>query len=57
VSVGADEVTVKTPPDDVHVVNRMALVRWLRRRPEQLTEAQVDIIFDTARRSTTWQPA
>jgi hypothetical protein len=56
VPVGADDVTIKTPPRDVHVVNRMRLGRWLRDRPTVLTEAQIEAIFDAARRSTTWRP-
>ncbi len=56
VPVGADDITIKTAPADVHVVNRMRLGRWLRARPEVLTDAQIEAIFDAARCSTTWQP-
>jgi hypothetical protein len=56
VPVGAHDVTVKTPPEDVHVVNWMALNRWLRSRCEVLDDATVGAVFDAARRSTTWQP-
>lgn len=56
VPVGADDVTIKTQPEDVHVVYRMALARWLRDRPSVLTDARVEAIFAAARRSTTWQP-
>lgn len=56
VPVGAEDVTVKSQPDDVYVVYRMALVRWLRGRPEALSDEQSDGIFGAARRSTTWQP-
>lgn len=55
VPVGADDITIKTAPTDVHVVNRMRLVRWLRDRPAVLRDAQLEVIFDAARRSTTWQ--
>ena len=54
VPVGADELTVKAQPEDVHVLNRMRLVRWLRDRPQVLSDEQVDVIFAAARRSTTW---
>jgi hypothetical protein len=56
VPVGANDITIKTAPADVHVVNRMRLVRWLRERPVVLPDTQTEAIFDTARRSTTWQP-
>ncbi len=56
VPVGANDMTIKTAPDDVHVVNRMRLGRWLRDRPVVLTDAQIGRIFDAARRSTTWRP-
>jgi hypothetical protein len=54
VPVGADDLTIKTPPADVYVVNRMALVRWLRDRVDVLDEATVGAVFEAARRSTTW---
>ncbi len=57
VPVGANNITIKTPPDDVHVVNRMALSRWLRARPEVLSLEHLDAVYGAARRSTTWQPA
>jgi Nuclease-related domain len=56
VPVGADDVTIKQAPADVHVVTRMRLARWLRARPVVLTDPQVEAIFAAARRSTTWQP-
>ncbi len=56
VPVGADDITIKAAPDDVHVVNRMRLSRWLRDRPALLTTPQIESIFDAARRSTTWKP-
>ena len=56
VPVGADDVTIKQPPADVFVVNRMALADWLRRRPVVLEDATVEAIFEAARRSTTWRP-
>ncbi|MGN6089190.1 MAG: nuclease-related domain-containing protein [Actinomycetales bacterium] len=55
VPVGANDVRIKTPPEDVHVVCRRQLVSWLRARPVVLTDEQVVHIFEVARRSTTWQ--
>lgn len=57
VPVGANNITIKTPPDDVHVVNRMALSRWLRARAEVLSLEHLEAVYGAARRSTTWQPA
>lgn len=54
VPVGADSITVKEPPADVHVVNRMALADWLRRRPLVLDDDVIAAVFEAARRSTTW---
>lgn len=56
VPVGANDVTIKQPPADVFVVNRMALTDWLRRRPPVLEDATAEAIFKAARRSTTWRP-
>lgn len=57
VPVGADGITIKEPPSDVHVVNRMRLAEWLRSLPEVLDDQTVEEIFEVARRSTTWQVA
>jgi hypothetical protein len=57
VPVGADDITVKHAPADVHVVNRMRLAGWLRDRPPMLPSARMDAIFEVARRSTTWTSA
>lgn len=46
--------TVKAQPDDVQVVARKGLVRWLTGLPEVLNDAQVAEIWEHARRSTTW---
>jgi hypothetical protein len=56
VPVGADDITIKSPPDDVHIVNRMRLVGWLRARPAIFTDEQIDAIFEAARKTSTWQP-
>ena len=56
VLVGATDVTIKTQPDDVAVVTRRRLRRWLADRPVVLTPPQVVAAFEAARRSATWQP-
>jgi hypothetical protein len=56
VPVGADQLTIKTPPADVRVGNRVALVGWFRARSAALDDTAISAIFDVARRSTTWQP-
>ena len=57
VPVGAGSLTIKSQPDGVHVVNRMALVDWFRGTGAVLPEHAVRAIFEVARRSTTWRPA
>lgn len=57
VPVGKDDVVIKSPPTEVHVVYRRALARWLRDRPSVLTDDAIAQIFTAARRSTTWQPS
>jgi hypothetical protein len=54
VPVRADDVTVKKAPDDVFVVPRAQVARWLRKRPEVLRADDIEAIFASARRSTTW---
>lgn len=54
VPVGADSITIKEAPADVHVVNRMGLADWLRRQPLVLDDTAIAAIFDAARRSATW---
>lgn len=48
--------TVKEQPEDVRVVARRQVARWLRRLPPALTGEQVEAMYEQARRSTTWQP-
>lgn len=57
VPVGAADIRVKKLPEDVKVVNRMRLVRWLESLPPVLPPERIDALFNAARRSTTWQPA
>jgi hypothetical protein len=58
---GVDDLTIKTEPGEkygstVHVKYRRQAVRWLGKQPTRLTNAQVEAIFEKARRSTTWTP-
>ncbi|HEX8768122.1 MAG TPA: nuclease-related domain-containing protein, partial [Jatrophihabitans sp.] len=48
--------TVKSQPPggDVHVLARRKVADWLSHRGQVLTAAQVDAVFQVARRSTTW---
>ena len=54
VPVGADAVTIKTPPADVHVVNRRALRRWLSSLPPVLALDGIETIYGAARLGSTW---
>jgi hypothetical protein len=56
VPVRAADVAVKKAPDDVFVVPRAQVARWLRRRPEVLRPDAIETIFAAARHSTTWRP-
>jgi hypothetical protein len=49
-------VTVKQAPDDVIILDRMDIPGAFKRATCRLSPEQVDLIFDRARRSTTWQP-
>lgn len=53
--VNAIEVTVKTPPKDVHIVPRRQIAKWLLRHGDVLSQDQQSQLFDIARRSTTWR--
>jgi hypothetical protein len=53
--VNAVEVTIKSPSKDVTVVPRRQVATWLSRHGEVLDESQRALIFDIARRSTTWR--
>ena len=53
--VNAVEVTIKSPSKDVTVVPRRQLATWLLRHGEVLDDSQRALIFDIARRSTTWR--
>jgi len=53
--VMCDELTIKKQPADVPVVGRRDIALWLRKRPVVLTTCEVNMIWEYARRSTTWQ--
>lgn len=55
VTVNAADVTIKTPPDGVHVTWRNNLAKWLLRHGDIHTPETLDAIYDAARRSTTWR--
>jgi hypothetical protein len=54
VPVNARDVTVKEEPEDVRVVPRRQVAKWLRRRPVVLDEPTIVLLHEAARRSTTW---
>lgn len=54
VPVRAKDVVVKRQPEDVFVVPRMHIVRWLQSRPAAMDDSTARLLFDIARRSTTW---
>jgi len=49
--------TVKEQPEDVHVIARRQVSRWLRSLPPVLDPQHIDVIYEHARRSTTWRQA
>lgn len=56
VVVLADSVQVKSQPPGVTVLDRAAVDTWLTQRPATLVSEQVEVLWDQARRSTTWLP-
>jgi hypothetical protein len=55
VPVNASDVVVKQAPVGVHVVNRRRFGRWLRGRAHVLDAATIEVIYDVARRPSTWR--
>lgn len=54
-----EEITIKSAPSakdgsSVHVKYRRQAVRWLKKQRTILTSAEIDDIYEQARRSTTW---
>lgn len=52
----ARDLTVKSSPPDVHVAPARGLHRRLQKRPVRLAPADVEALFEVARRERTWQP-
>lgn len=50
------ELDVREQPRDVNVIGCRDIAGWLQGRPADLVAADVDAIFEQARRSTTWMP-
>lgn len=48
-------VTIKQQPEDVFIYDRMDIPGVFKRAPKRLTPEQVEVVFEQARRSTTWQ--
>lgn len=55
VTVNAQDVVIKSEPDDVNVTWRNNLVKWLLRHGVIHTPGTLDAIYEAARRSTTWR--
>jgi hypothetical protein len=47
---------IKQQPNDVRVASRKQLASWLGGLPAQQSQADVELIFHFARRSSTWMP-
>ena len=48
------DVTIKSRPDDVGVLDRMDVPRAFKRSTVRMTPDQVEQVYDVARRSTSW---
>lgn len=55
VVVMADELTVKRQPNDVRVLTRRQVTRWLAGRPVILEQHRLDGLAHVARQRSTWQ--
>ena len=55
VPVRARSVTIKTPPDGVAVVPWRRIGAWLAGQPPVLDEHTASVLFEAARRLSTWQ--
>lgn len=53
-TVNAEDVVMRGQPEDVTVVPRMQIARWLRRRLGQLTDDEIEGIYELARRAAIW---
>lgn len=50
------EVTIKSTPDKVAILDRMDVYMGFKHSKRRLTDEQVAAVYDVARRSSTWQP-
>jgi hypothetical protein len=57
VPVSAARLTIKQMPPDVSVISSRQIASWLKRRPDVLSPAEVQAIFQQARDERVWQPA
>jgi hypothetical protein len=57
VPVRAARLTIKQMPPDVSVIAAPQIATWLKRRPDVLSPAEVQAIFQQARDERVWQPA
>ncbi|WP_448616217.1 nuclease-related domain-containing protein [Modestobacter sp. URMC 112] len=55
VPVGARTMTIKTPLDDISVVPRRQLASWLAFTQRALDERTLELVYERARRSSTWR--
>lgn len=50
----ANDLRIKNLPDDVDVVGRRVVSRWLANGPPKLSQDEVEAIYAVARRRSTW---
>lgn len=55
VTVRAEDVLIKQQPQEVSVVPRHQLARWLLRREDGHPPEMLEAVYEMARRSTTWR--
>ena len=53
---GPEEISVREPAPDVHVVEHTALRSWLRGREPVLDAPTLAVVYDAARHASTWDP-
>jgi hypothetical protein len=53
---GAEELAIRDPATDVHIIDDAALRAWFRRREPVLDAPTLAAVYDAARRATTWNP-
>jgi hypothetical protein len=55
VTVRAEDVVIKQQPEEVSVVARHRLTRWLLGHDDLHTLEVLEAVYEAARRSTTWR--